>query len=285
MNERQVILYFLFPPHQQASCAIGPGVGALHDPSPRLGASVVAGLVRLFSLRGHVQLISALSHQTFHRLSRVAFVEAEMLPAAAPRTRSRHGNAGQRFLHESLIVSVGSGHRHRQRNATTVSQHRTLDTEFSAVGGVFSGFFPRPAVTSSSPHPNFAISTRCRAVDHTPSGKLATISRRHPTLATPESSDVPCSTNQSTWATPSTGNPCGASKRFRQSRAVASRAGDRPSGWVDTVVIRAPVVARVPRGLAQTFRSSRNAFLPPCCREETSVPCSTSGVCFCSVMG
>src|SRR6478735_5391525 len=124
MNKAQIILDFLFPSHQQAAGAVGPGMRCFYNPAsgavPRSASSV------LFISAANMRLIAAAPGNSQRGLAEVAFVEAEMLPAATARARPLHRNRTQRGLQKFLIVSVGSGNRNSQRNAATVSEHRSL---------------------------------------------------------------------------------------------------------------------------------------------------------------
>ena len=44
-------------------------------------------------------------------------------------------------------MGIGTAYIDGQRHTASVGQHGPFDTEFSAIGRVFTGFFPRPAAT------------------------------------------------------------------------------------------------------------------------------------------
>src|SRR5882724_10330291 len=100
MDEAQVILDFLFPPHQQAACAVGPRVGRFDDPAA--GAMAGATMASLFIAATNVRLIAAAPCDGHRRLPEVTFVEAKMLSTAAAGSRPRHGNRTQRGLQKFL---------------------------------------------------------------------------------------------------------------------------------------------------------------------------------------
>jgi hypothetical protein len=66
MDEAQVILDFLFPPHQQAACAVGPGVGRFDDPAA--GAMTGATTASLFVAATNVRLVAAAPRDGHRRL-------------------------------------------------------------------------------------------------------------------------------------------------------------------------------------------------------------------------
>ena len=81
MDEAQVILDFLFPPHQQAAGAIGPRMSRFDDPAP--GAVPFAAPASLFVAAANVRLVAAAPRDGQRRLTEVTLVEAQMLPAAS----------------------------------------------------------------------------------------------------------------------------------------------------------------------------------------------------------
>src|SRR6266550_1671200 len=132
MNEAQVILDFLFPPHQQAAGAIGPGVGRFDDPAA--GAMPLPTTASLFVATANVRLIAAAPRNGQRGLPEVTLVEAEVLPAATARARPLHRNRMQRGLQKFLVVSIGPGNRNSQRHAAAVGENRTLHAELTAIG-------------------------------------------------------------------------------------------------------------------------------------------------------
>src|SRR5436190_16788696 len=101
MDEAQVILDFLFPPHQQAACAVGPGVCRFDDPAA--GTMTGATTASLFIAATNVRLVAAAPRDVHRRLSEITFVETEMLLGTAARSRPRYGNRTQRGLQKFLV--------------------------------------------------------------------------------------------------------------------------------------------------------------------------------------
>src|SRR5207244_6583639 len=173
MDEAQVILDFLFPPHQQAACAVGPGVSRFDDPAA--GAMAGATTESLFVAAANVRLVAAAPRDGQRRLPEVTRVEAQMVRGAAAGARPRHRNRTQRGLQKFLVVRVGTRDGNAQRNAAPVRKHRTLHAKLTAIGRVFAGFFPRPEATSSSPRPPLATAKRYRTGRHTSVSTLSKI--------------------------------------------------------------------------------------------------------------
>src|SRR5579862_2410208 len=284
MNEAQVILDFLFPPHQQAACAVGPGMGCFHDPTSGTVPRATAAL--LFIAAANVRLVTAAPGDGQRRLPEVAFVEAQVLAAAATRAWPLHRNRTQRRLQKLLVVSISPGNRNSQRHAAAISEHRALHTELTAIGRVFAGFFPRPAVTSSSLRPPLAIATRSRSRRRISAGRLSRTAATRPVAPTPESNDARCWTSRTAAVRLSTGSRFAASNRYHRRRPVDSHAGDRPWGWDDTWATAAPAASTFSPAFSQTYHSNRNACTPPCYHQPAdSFPDPTHEVSRGSVVG
>ncbi len=59
--------------------------------------------------------------------------------------RASHRDARQSGFEKFLVVNIRALDGHGQGNAATIGEHRTLHAEFTAICGIFAGFFPRPA--------------------------------------------------------------------------------------------------------------------------------------------
>ena len=77
------------------------------------------------------------------RFGVVAFVEAHVL-AASGRLGAVDRNAIECGFKKFDVVSVGATDLHSKRNASGVSQHRSLGSQFAAIGRVFACIFPHP---------------------------------------------------------------------------------------------------------------------------------------------
>jgi len=284
MDEAQVILDFLFPPHQQAACAVGPGVGRFDDPAA--GAMAGATTASLFVAAANVRLVAAAPRDAQRGLPEVTFVEAQMLSAATTGSRPLHRDRAQRGLQKFLIVSVGSGDGNSQRHATAISEHRTLHAELTAIGRVFAGFFPRPAATSSSPRPLPATAKRYRSGRRTSVSTPSRIRATRPVPPTPDNTDARYWRSQTAAAKLSIGSQSAGDNRCHRRRPADSRAGDRLWGWDDTWAIAAPAASTFSPASAQTYHSNRNACTPPCYQQPAdSFPDPTHDVSCGSVMG
>lgn len=157
MDEAQVILDFLFPPHQQAAGAVHPRMGSFHHPASGALSSTTAA--SFFASTLNVRDVPEPPDTLLAGFAEIALVEAQMLPLTAGAAGARQRNRTQRDLQQFLIVDVGARDGDTQRHAAAIRQHRPFDAELTAIGGVFAGFFPRPAVTSSALRPTLAIAT------------------------------------------------------------------------------------------------------------------------------
>src|SRR5215210_7674535 len=102
-----------------------------------------------------------------------AFVEAEVLRAAARRPGALDRDGLQRLPHQLMVVAVGPVDGRPERDAAAVGQQRTLDPALAAVGGVGAGFSPRRAGPCPSPRPAPATSSRSRTARRRPAALRA----------------------------------------------------------------------------------------------------------------
>ena len=182
-------------------------------------------------------------------------------------------------------MSVGPGDGDPQRHTAAIGYDGSLDAQLTAIGGVFAGFFPRPTVPWSWSRPTLANATRFRVVRHTFVGTFSRSGGRLAVGSIPESTDAPCSAHRTAAAMLSTGSPFATDRRFRWRRLADSREADRPSDCADTLATTARTAATFSPASAQTDRTNRNAYPPPCKEQVTSISCSTPVVAFCSVLG
>jgi hypothetical protein len=191
----------------------------------------------------------------------------------------------QRGSQQLGVVSVGAGDRDAQRHAAGVCHYGSLDTKLTTIGGVFAGFFPRPAATWSWTRLVPASATRSHVACHTRSSIFSRSDGRPGVGSIPESTDVPCWANQTGAATLSTGNPYATGRRCRSPRPADLLGADRPLGCADTWATTVPTAATFSRASAQTDRTNRSAYPPPCEEQRTSISGSTHRVAICSVLG
>ncbi len=203
MQEADVICDFLLPPYQQSSRPVKPGEGALNFPTARLVATAFR-LCRFCAFEWEMGDVVAAESRLFAGLADIAFVEAEMLGLVSRGFRAMDRDVVERGGQKFLVMHIGAVHRHTDRHAPTVDQHRTLDAEFATIGRVFPGFFPHPAAICSSPRPGSATSSRF------PSGRRILPTRDATAPQTRRASPIPESRrglrcqSRTAWASPST---------------------------------------------------------------------------------
>jgi hypothetical protein len=283
MDEAQVIVGFLFSSHQQAPCPVSPRVTSFDDPT----AGSLSGATRFgFSATWwNMWYVAVAASQTFNRFAEVPFVQTEMLLASSLRLGTRYGNRSQRSAQKFLIVRVRAVDGDAQRHASRVGEHRTLDAQLTAIGGVFAGFFPHPREPWSSCHPATASANQSPDVGRRPSDMLSKTSGKCHAAPILESSDAPCSAHRTAVARLSTGNLYAVDKGCRPPHTANSRADAHLCGCERTWATTAPNVARVFRASAQIDPANRNAYTPPCHEPIESSTGSTQDVCNSSVMG
>jgi hypothetical protein len=87
--------------------------------------------------------------------------------------QTRHGHAHQRH-----IMPIGALNREADWDPMSLCQQAAFDTGLAPVGGIGPGFFPRPAVLWSVPHPSPANPTRSHTAHQTAGLPLAIISEK-----------------------------------------------------------------------------------------------------------
>ena len=284
MDKSQVVADFLFPTDKKTPCAVRPRVAAFDYPATCALAGMTFGLN--LALARNVQDVSQTLSERLRGLGTISFVQAKMLLAPSDRLGTPHGHRPQRGTQQSDVVRVRAGDCNADRHAAGVGHDGSLDAELTAIGGVFAGFFPRPTVPWSWSRPTLANAMRFRVARHTFGDIFSRSDGRRAVGSILGSSDAPCWMNRTAAATPSTGSPCATNRRFRWRRLEDLLGGDRPSDCADTWVTAAPIFATFSPASAQTDRTNRNACLPPCEEQRTSIPTSsTHRVSLCSVVG
>jgi len=283
MNEAQVVACQFFPADQQSPRAVGPRMTSFDNPAVRLVATA-----RCFAVLGtgrHMRNVARAPRATINGRAKIAFIETKMLATSALSQRPWDGNRTECRAKECLIVSIRTSDGDADGHAARIGEDGSLDAQLTAIGRIFAGFFPRPAVTWSSPRPDFANANRSRACDdRTASRPSTTCGTRHarPIL---ESNDAPCWVRRTEVARLSTGNRCGVDKRCRQPPPANSHAVALLCGWDDTWAEAVPNVPKVTREHAQTYHANRKTFPPPCQEHETYLQVPTHGKHCGSVMG
>ena len=174
---------------------------------PSGGHAARATFRLLFALTRDVEFVTEASGKNLRGPAAVAFVQAEVLLAPPHRLGTREGNRCQRGPQQLGIVGVGTGHRNAQWHTAAIGHDRSLDAQFTAIGGVFTGFFATQRCLGHGP-------VQCLP---TPSDAASRVVRFAGTFfrsdGIPEVEPIPGSTDARCWArriaaaTPSTGNP------------------------------------------------------------------------------
>ena len=283
MDKSQVVADFLFPTDKKTPRAVCPRVAAFDYPATCALARTTFGLN--LALARNVQNVSQTPGERLRGLGTISFVQAEMLLATSDRLGTLHRYRPQRGTQQSDVVRVRAGDCNADRHATGVGHDGSFDAELTAIGGVLAGFFPRPTAPWSWSRPAIANAMRFRVARHTSANIFSRSGRRLAVGPILESSDAPCLANRTAAATLSTGSPFATDRRFRWRRLADSREADRPSDCADTLATTALAAATFSPASAQTGRTNRDAYPPPCIEQVTSISCSTPMVAFCSVLG
>ena len=118
------------PADEQSSKPIVPAVGAFDDPASRPTADTADQ--GFLSAPTNVGSDSSLAHCGFRIGVVVALVQAQIV--WPPRTaRCLQDDSVERSGHHPLVVDVGAGDHHRQRDTTTIRQNVPFHPEFRAV--------------------------------------------------------------------------------------------------------------------------------------------------------
>src|SRR5215212_1472679 len=234
-------------------------MGAFHDPAPRprSGAALGAGFL---ATRAQVQGEAELPGQGARLVIVEAFVEAEVLRAAARRPGPPDRDGLERRAHQLVVVAVGPVDHRPEGDAAAVGQHRAFHPALAAVRRVAAGFSPRPAAPCPSPRPAPARSRRCRAGRRRPAAPRARTPRTPRPRSTLGSAGAPRTTSR--CASPSarsTGSPCAARRRWRPSLPGPAPAGcGSPAGASAVAATTAPSRPRA-RPAAASRRPERAA--------------------------
>lgn len=261
MNESKIVRRLLFPANQEPARSVGPRVRCLDHPASSFLPGSAAAL--FFATTSDVRNVPEAFRRGGRRLAKVPFVETQMLLQVLS-TFSSNGYRSKRVSQKPLIVSVGAGNRDAQRNAAGIGQDRSLDTELTAVGGIFPGFFPRPAATWWSRHRELASATRCLVSDRISAAPVSKTAAKYPGVSTLGSSDVRYWGCQIVAGVLSTGSRSATDKESRWRQHADSRGVAQPLSVVDISAARAQAAAKVFRASKQTCPANRSAYTPPC---------------------
>src|SRR5215213_4404440 len=214
---------------------------ALHHPTPRPGAGAALG-PDLLATRAQMQGEAELLGQGTWLVKVEAFVEAEVLRAAARRPGPPDRDGLEGGAHQLVVVAVGPVDRRPDGHAAAVGQHRALDPALAAVRRVGAGFSPRRAGPCPSPRPAPATPNRCRAGRRRPAAPRARTPRTPRPRSTPGSAGGPKTTSRCpSHSGRSTGTPSAARRRSRPSPP-----GPAPAGYGSPAGASAAVAAAAP---------------------------------------
>lgn len=256
---------FLFPTYKEPSEAIDPRMRSFHNPSPCFEAPIGFPLRFFLSPRFDVGSIVPATKKRANVLGVVTFVKADVLVSVAGWLWAFNWNAVEGRLKKFHVVRVSAADLDTQRYSATISKHRAFGSKLAAIGWVFAGFFPRPAVTWSSLRQRFANSTGCLLVRRSPTARPSTTCERRLLPAILESNDASCYRNRTLGALLSIGNRCARRKRCHPQFFSTQYVVDHPWGSSCNAVAAVPTGARVHPGDAKRIASVLLPLeTPPC---------------------
>ena len=273
MDKGQIVADFLFPTDKKTPCAVRPGMAAFDDPAT--GAAAGTTLDLNLALARDVQNVSQTPRKRLRGLGAVAFIQTQMLPTPSDRLGPPHGHRPQRGMQQRDVMRVRASEGDADRHAAGVGHVRSFDAEFTAIGRVFAGFFPRPAVPWSWNRPTLANATQFRAVRHTSEDIFSRNDKRRGDDSIPENTDARCLKLQTAAAAPSTDSQCVTNRGCRWRRIADLREVARLWDCVDTWATMAQSVATFSQASAQNDYTNRNSYSPPCEEQVTFLSCST----------
>ena len=139
----------------------------------------------------------------------IARISAQMFVSPDRWTGSINHNGVKHWLQLGDVMSIGSGHDERQRDATSVHQQMALAPIFSPDPSGWGQRFAVPMALSSSPHQCFAIARRCLQTRRTRQVRASTGLQRRLLSPIPESGhELHWHCRSAQPGVPSTGSLC-----------------------------------------------------------------------------
>ena len=224
--------------------SVQPGLCSFIDPTACLGAWAPTLFTRFVASRLDVPSIVATFQAASKGFRVVRFVGAHVLRLPSSWLWSVNRYTVERRHGQLEVVAIGGPDPQAQDNAARVGQHRTLDAQLAAIGGIWPGFFPLPAVPWSLPCRAFANASQCRDDDHIQSAPASTICGTPHDHTTTENNGAGCCPSRTLWARPSKGSPSSSHSRCRWQHGVVPTA-DAHHG--DAAVVWATACAAVAR--------------------------------------
>jgi hypothetical protein len=207
MKQSNVVSCFLAPTNENATEAIHPTVGSLHNPAASLGTHVSFDFLGLFTTTMDVPNETKLVDEFPNLVIVIALIHAHSLGLFTCRRGPFDGNTGQRLLDHFHVVAIGPVDGHPHGDAVGLDQQASFDSLLGSVGGIFSGLFPPQGVPWSCTHPCSAKTSRYLAIPDRPVSPTPITHEKRPPRPKVESDHAPWNLGKSEWhPEPSTGN-------------------------------------------------------------------------------
>ena len=226
---------------------VEPGLRSFVDPATRLRMRMPTFVLHLVAARSDVPTVVATFQAVAEVFGVVRFVGAHVLRTSRFRLGTMDRHAVERWHGQLKIVPVCRSDRQSQYHAASIGQHRTLHPRFAAIGRVWPGFFPHPAVLSSSLRRASASATRCLCGDRIQSALASTACGTRRVRTRFESNDADCCRNRTPAARPSTRSRSASHSKCHQQRVVGPIADDHPWDAAFVSATTCTVVAKEPQ--------------------------------------
>ena len=219
MQQAQIILRFLFVPHQQLAETVQPRMRSFHPPSAgRLLPS--ADRFGFLADLPHMRNITAFAHNRGGGLATVAFIGTQVLATPTGRLGSPNHNAVQCLGQQFHIMPVGPADDKRERDASPVDQQTAFGAFFSPDPWGCCPPLPAPMELCPGCRQCSAIPKQSLPDRRIRLNRPATVGGRIPPLATAESDGEPPWHCQNSWAKLSTDNPSATHTQWRRTRSA-----------------------------------------------------------------
>jgi len=188
MKQCQIARGCFLEPHQNLPEAVEPRVGRCHHPSPRLVSRDLFLVVPFLSPGNDVRDIPAGHHGGLCRDTEGSLVRTQVLGGVSrPRCRTIPETRVQDRFPPGHVMSIGSGHDERERDATGVHQEMPLASFFSPDPWGCSRQLLVPVGLLSWPRRSTASPRRSLPSRHIPQVPLSRGSETDPLLPIPGS--------------------------------------------------------------------------------------------------
>src|SRR6516162_8743580 len=174
MQQSNIILGLLAPADQDATETVHPTVRPLHHPTSCLVACLAFHFLRFPLLGWDVGREAELLGDLHDLVISVAEIQAQPLWLLVRWLGTLDGDALDRLAHHLHVGSVGALDGQTHGDAFALGQQAALGALLGAVGGVFAGLFPPPAVPWSCTRPYSARTSQSPSSRRRPSGRSPT---------------------------------------------------------------------------------------------------------------